>query len=53
MSTTAPPENPVESPLASLSPEEIDALADEFDAIKDRVLGELGERDRRYIESMI
>ncbi len=43
----------VESPLSRLSPEQIEALADEFDAIRDRVSAELGERDRRYIESMI
>jgi NADPH-dependent stearoyl-CoA 9-desaturase len=49
----APPENAIESPLARLSPEQIDALAIEFDAIRDRVLADLGERDRRYIESMI
>jgi linoleoyl-CoA desaturase len=43
----------VESPLARLSAEQIDALGREFDTIRDRVRGELGERDRRYIESMI
>jgi fatty acid desaturase len=43
----------VESPLARLSSEQIDALGREFDAIRDRVRAELGERDRRYIESMI
>jgi linoleoyl-CoA desaturase len=43
----------VESPLARLSDEQIEALAREFDAIRDRVRGELGDRDRRYIESMI
>jgi linoleoyl-CoA desaturase len=43
----------VESPLSRLSAEQIDALGHEFDAIRDRVRGELGERDRRYIESMI
>jgi len=41
------------SPLAHLSPEQLDELAWELDAIRDRVRGELGERDRRYIESMI
>jgi NADPH-dependent stearoyl-CoA 9-desaturase len=43
----------IESPLARLSPQEIEALGHEFDAIRDRVRAELGERDRRYIESMI
>ncbi len=41
------------SPLSHLSREQIDELAREFDAIRDRVRGELGERDRHYIESMI
>jgi NADPH-dependent stearoyl-CoA 9-desaturase len=43
----------IESPLSGLSTEQIDALAVEFDAIRDRVRADLGERDRRYIESMI
>jgi linoleoyl-CoA desaturase len=43
----------IQSPLARLTPEEIDALGREFDAIHDRVKAELGERDRRYITSMI
>jgi linoleoyl-CoA desaturase len=43
----------IESPLARLSAEQIDALGREFDAIRDRVRADLGERDRRYIESMI
>jgi fatty acid desaturase len=42
-----------DSPLGRLTPEQIDELAREFDAIRDRVRAELGERDRRYIESMI
>ncbi len=42
-----------ESPLAHLTPEQLEELAREFDAIQDRVAGELGERDRRYIEAMI
>ena len=42
-----------ESPLAHLTPEQLEGLAREFDAIRDRVTGELGERDRRYIEAMI
>jgi fatty acid desaturase len=43
----------VESPLHHLSPEQIDQLGREFDAIRDRVYADLGSRDRRYIESMI
>ncbi len=51
--TTATATTEIESPLSRLSAEQIDRLADEFDAIRDRVSAELGERDRRYIESMI
>ena len=47
------PTSLIESPLAHLSPEQIEELAREFDAIHDDVYGDLGERDRRYIESMI
>jgi len=43
----------IESPLSRLSPEQIDELGQEFDAIRDHVRADLGERDRRYIESMI
>jgi len=43
----------VESPLAHLSSKQLDALARELDEIRDRVFADLGERDRRYIESMI
>jgi fatty acid desaturase len=59
MTTLTPPIDPgpidahQESPLAHLSQEQLDQLALEFDAIRDRVAGELGERDRRYIEAMI
>jgi len=55
MSTTATPpmDTQEESPLAHLSEQRLEELAAEFDAIRDRVEDELGERDRRYIESMI
>jgi linoleoyl-CoA desaturase len=43
----------VESPLAHLSSEQLVELARELDEIRDRVFADLGERDRRYIESMI
>jgi linoleoyl-CoA desaturase len=43
----------IESPLARLSDEEIDALGREFDAIHDEVFAQLGDRDRRYITSII
>ncbi len=50
---TPPIDTHEESPLAHLSKAQLEELAAEFDAIQDRVAGELGERDRRYIEAMI
>src|SRR4051794_35773754 len=43
----------IESPLSKLSDEQIEELGREFDAIHDDVFDELGDRDRRYITSMI
>ena len=43
----------IESPLAQLSDDQIEALGKEFDAIHDEVYDDLGDRDRRYIVSMI
>jgi len=43
----------IESPLAHLTTEQIDDLGKQFDAIHDEVFDELGDRDRRYITSMI
>ncbi|MBC2638257.1 MULTISPECIES: acyl-CoA desaturase [unclassified Rhodococcus (in: high G+C Gram-positive bacteria)] len=43
----------VESPLAHLSEDTIEALAKEFDALHDAVYSDLGERDRRYIKNVI
>ena len=43
----------IESPLARLSDEQIEELGREFDAIHDEVFDSLGDRDRRYIVSMI
>jgi fatty acid desaturase len=43
----------MESPLAQLSDEQIEQLGREFDAIHDEVYDDLGDRDRRYIVSMI
>ena len=51
--STAVIENDVESPLAGLTPEQIEELGREFDAIHDEIYADLGERDRRYITSMI
>ena len=42
-----------DSPLTRLSPEELDALGRELDAIHDEVFEDLGDRDRRYITSMV
>jgi fatty acid desaturase len=43
----------IESPLARLTPEQIEEIGRELDAIHDEVFGDLGDRDRRYIVSMI
>jgi hypothetical protein len=51
--STPPPDTQGTSPLAHLSEPQLEELAREFDAIRDRVMNELGDRDRRYIESMI
>jgi NADPH-dependent stearoyl-CoA 9-desaturase len=58
MSATSTTERPpakamIESPLAHLTDEQIEELGREFDAIHDEVFAELGDRDRRYIVSMI
>jgi linoleoyl-CoA desaturase len=42
-----------ESPLARLTPEQIEQLGREFDAIHEEVFADLGERDARYIRSII
>ncbi len=49
----APNANEIESPLARLTPEQIDELGREFDAIHDEVRAELGDRDSRYIRGTI
>ena len=53
MTTTADTDAQIQSPLAHLSVEQIEALGKELDAIHDQVYGDLGDRDRRYITSMI
>ena len=55
MTQTAPtsPTDKPESPLQHLTEQQLESLADELDAIRDRAFAELGDRDRRYIESMI
>src|SRR5882757_2543011 len=42
-----------ENPLARLSPQQLEALGNEFDAIHDEVYADLGDRDSRYIRSTI
>jgi linoleoyl-CoA desaturase len=42
-----------QSPLAQLSPEQLEQLGREFDAIHDDVFAELGERDANYIRNTI
>jgi NADPH-dependent stearoyl-CoA 9-desaturase len=42
-----------ESPLAHLTPEQIEELGREFDAIHDEVFADLGDRDSRYIRNTI
>ncbi len=51
--TTAAPPGEAASPLARLSDQQLDQIAAEFEAIRDRVMADLGDRDRRYIEKVI
>jgi NADPH-dependent stearoyl-CoA 9-desaturase len=51
--TAPPPGEADESPLARLSPEQLEQLGREFDAIHDEVFADLGERDARYIRNTI
>ena len=51
--TAEPTEQAPVSPLARLSDEQLEQIAREFDAIRDQVMSDLGERDRRYIEKVI
>jgi linoleoyl-CoA desaturase len=47
----APPE--IQSPLKRLTPEQIEQLGEEFQQIHDEVFESLGERDAKYIHSII
>ncbi len=49
----APNGDEPENPLAHLTPEQIEELGREFDAIHDEVFAELGDRDSRYIRGTI
>jgi linoleoyl-CoA desaturase len=60
MSATATPPRPdptfdaeEQSPLARLTPAQIEQLGREFDAIHDEVYADLGDRDARYIRATI
>jgi fatty acid desaturase len=53
-SRSAPsPPNEIESPLARLTPEQLEQLGRELDAIHDEVFADLGDRDSRYIRATI
>ncbi len=43
----------IQSPLATLTAQEIEEIGREFDAIHDEVYADLGERDSQYIRGMI
>ncbi|HTB50447.1 MAG TPA: fatty acid desaturase, partial [Solirubrobacteraceae bacterium] len=45
--------NETESPLARLTPGQLEELGREFDAIHDEVFADLGDRDSRYIRATI
>jgi fatty acid desaturase len=47
------PTSQIESPLSRLTPAQIEEIGREFDKIHDDVFAELGDRDARYIRSMI
>jgi fatty acid desaturase len=49
--TTSPRQD--ESPLTHLTPEQLEQLGRELDAIHEEVYADLGERDARYIRSVI
>jgi linoleoyl-CoA desaturase len=53
--TITPPDTDgeVQNPLHRLSEEQIEAIGREFDQLHDEVFEDLGERDARYIRSMI
>jgi linoleoyl-CoA desaturase len=49
----APQQQEPQSPLARLTPEQIEKLGEEFDAIHAEVFADLGDRDSRYIRATI
>jgi linoleoyl-CoA desaturase len=53
MSTAEADAPEIQNPLARLSPEQIEKLGEEFQRIHDEVFDSLGERDSKYIHSII
>ena len=53
MTTQSTQSAQVQNPFAHLTETEIEKLEREFDAIHDEVYADLGERDRRYIKTVI
>jgi fatty acid desaturase len=53
LNVPAPDNYEAESPLARLTPEQLEQLGREFDAIHDEVFADLGDRDSRYIRATI
>jgi fatty acid desaturase len=53
MTTATAAEPEIQSPLARLSAEQIEQLGEEFQKIHDEVFESLGERDAKYIHSII
>ena len=47
------PESMIQSPIAHLTEEQIEAIGKEFDAIHDEVFNSLGDRDAHYIRTII
>jgi len=43
----------IENPLHRLTPDEIEAIGKEFDQLHEEVHDDLGDRDARYIRSLI
>jgi linoleoyl-CoA desaturase len=50
---TTATENGIDDPLRRLTPEQLEELAREFDALHDEVKADLGERDAAYIHGII
>jgi fatty acid desaturase len=51
--TTDPSSEEAVSPIARLTPEQLEELGREFDAVHEEVFADLGDRDSRYIRSTI